>query len=146
MGQPAEYLLHYNVGHLYVLSRDLAIDIRNCKDTDSSCPEWEGAEDLRIGTLLHHVAGTRLNWGEWGPRHVVYSADGRSSEDPMFDEPRILRELFTPWVVLVHGMKRYDLYVEAHRLFQGVISGETVVASKKEYFIDHEKSRYFDVD
>ena len=145
MGQPAEFYVHYNVGHLYVLSKDLAEDMRDCHIHRSPCPELEGGEDSRVGTYMHHLARSRINWAEWGPRHVVYGADGQLIGEPRLDGP-LKQSLFKPWLILVHGLKNVSTFLQAHAFFQQLLKRESVQASKTEDFIDDPKTRFYDPD
>lgn len=143
MGQPAEFHVHYNVGHLYILSKDLAEDMRDCQVDRPPCPELYGGEDNRVGTYMHHLARERLNWAEWGPRHVVYGADGQLVGQPRIEGP-LKKGLFKPWVILVHGLKNVSTLLQGHAYFREVLSAKSVAASKLENFVDDPKTRFYD--
>lgn len=132
----------YNVGHLYILSKDLVAVIQNCR---RHCPDPNSYEDVVIGHYVNRFAKRRVQWGSWGLRHVVYGADGTMLGDSQRRGGPPLRELFTPWLILAHGVKAKH-WLDATRYFRDVLTVETILASAQENFVDGETTLYWDVD
>ena len=116
--------------------------IQECRH---DCPDSQNFEDMVIGLYLNRFARDRIQWGSWGPRHVVNKADGTPLGDPRPGGGAPLQELFTPWVILVHKVNQ-EYWMDATRYFREVISIETVRASAHENFVDGKTTRYWDID
>lgn len=124
--------VHYHVGHMYILSTDLVARLESCGD---KCPDVIDFEDRSIGKFLNRLVGKEnLQWADWGLRHVVYGADGTLLGHAKRNGP-LVKELFTPWLVLLHGMKSHN-WIEGHTYVREVITVDTIRAAKYEKFAD----------
>lgn len=140
MGQRYYYEgVHYNVGHMYILSNDLVARLEGCGE---KCADVMDFEDRSIGKFLDRLVGKdTLQWADWGPQHVVYGADGTLLGHAKRNAP-LVKELFTPWLVLVHGIKSHN-WMEGHSYVRGIITVETIRAAKHENFVDGEMTNYW---
>jgi len=131
----------YNVGHMYILSKDLVLLLEGCGD---DCADVVGLEDQTIGKFLDRLAGKeRLQWGDWSVRHVAFGPNGSLKGQKKGRGP-LLKELFTPWLILLHGMKKHN-WMEGHGYFREVVTVDAIRTSKGENFVDGALTTKWDV-